>query len=177
MDGKQARRTGSGSPMGALFDHGCDAFTVILSGCVGAKIFSVGNGFWGSLAIFGPSLSFWWVTLEQYYSGHLYLAPITGPDDTQIMFCGLMCLGGYLTPLFFAELQVDVPYVGQMQFTHCMHIVLSTFWMCGSTIEFTRNIISAWNTRPLMKRRFNAPDFIKQVVFWPLCFAIWLLYQ
>jgi phosphatidylglycerophosphate synthase len=64
MDGKQARRTGSGSPMGALFDHGCDAFTVILSGCVGAKLFSVGNGFYGSLAVFGPSLSFWWVTLE-----------------------------------------------------------------------------------------------------------------
>merc|ERR1719282_1516191 len=24
MDGKQARRTGSSSPMGQLFDHGCD---------------------------------------------------------------------------------------------------------------------------------------------------------
>ena len=26
MDGKQARRTGSSSPLGQLFDHGCDAF-------------------------------------------------------------------------------------------------------------------------------------------------------
>ena len=25
MDGKQARRTGSSSPLGQLFDHGCDA--------------------------------------------------------------------------------------------------------------------------------------------------------
>ena len=25
MDGKQARKTGSGSPLGLLFDHGCDA--------------------------------------------------------------------------------------------------------------------------------------------------------
>ena len=25
MDGKQARRTGSSSPLGMLFDHGCDA--------------------------------------------------------------------------------------------------------------------------------------------------------
>jgi ethanolaminephosphotransferase len=28
MDGKQARRTGNSSPLGMLFDHGCDAFTV-----------------------------------------------------------------------------------------------------------------------------------------------------
>jgi ethanolaminephosphotransferase len=26
IDGKQARRTGSSSPLGQLFDHGCDAF-------------------------------------------------------------------------------------------------------------------------------------------------------
>jgi phosphatidylglycerophosphate synthase len=25
IDGKQARRTGSSSPLGELFDHGCDA--------------------------------------------------------------------------------------------------------------------------------------------------------
>ena len=29
-DGKQARRTGSGSPLGMLCDHGCDATTAIL---------------------------------------------------------------------------------------------------------------------------------------------------
>jgi ethanolaminephosphotransferase len=30
LDGKQARRTGSSSPMGQLFDHGCDATATIL---------------------------------------------------------------------------------------------------------------------------------------------------
>ena len=28
MDGKQARRTGNSSPLGLLFDHGCDAFSI-----------------------------------------------------------------------------------------------------------------------------------------------------
>lgn len=27
LDGKQARRTGSASPLGEIFDHGCDAFS------------------------------------------------------------------------------------------------------------------------------------------------------
>ena len=31
IDGKQARRTGSGSPMGMLFDHGIDAATCVLA--------------------------------------------------------------------------------------------------------------------------------------------------
>ena len=33
MDGKQARRTGSSSPLGMLFDHGCDALTTFLFAC------------------------------------------------------------------------------------------------------------------------------------------------
>lgn len=28
MDGKQARRTGNSSPLGLIFDHGCDAFAI-----------------------------------------------------------------------------------------------------------------------------------------------------
>lgn len=30
MDGKQARRTKTSSPMGMMFDHGCDALTTFL---------------------------------------------------------------------------------------------------------------------------------------------------
>lgn len=28
LDGKQARKTGNSSPLGLLFDHGCDAFSI-----------------------------------------------------------------------------------------------------------------------------------------------------
>jgi len=40
IDGKQARRTGSSSPLGQLFDHGCDVYTgaiqiVLLSWSIG----------------------------------------------------------------------------------------------------------------------------------------------
>jgi len=30
-DGKQARRTGASSPVGMLFDHGCDACIAVLN--------------------------------------------------------------------------------------------------------------------------------------------------
>ena len=32
-DGKQARKTGNASPLGLLFDHGCDALNCVLSAC------------------------------------------------------------------------------------------------------------------------------------------------
>jgi ethanolaminephosphotransferase len=31
IDGKQARRTGSSSPLGQLFDHGCDAWSTVIA--------------------------------------------------------------------------------------------------------------------------------------------------
>jgi len=31
VDGKQARRTGTSSPLGQLFDHGCDAWATFLN--------------------------------------------------------------------------------------------------------------------------------------------------
>ena len=38
LDGKQARRTGNSSPLGLLFDHGCDAFAVGLQCMIMAKL-------------------------------------------------------------------------------------------------------------------------------------------
>lgn len=39
FDGKQARRTGTSSPLGQLFDHGCDALSVnLLLANIGASL-------------------------------------------------------------------------------------------------------------------------------------------
>ena len=41
MDGKQARRTKSSSPLGQLFDHGCDSFSLsffVLAACQASQL-------------------------------------------------------------------------------------------------------------------------------------------
>lgn len=46
VDGKQARRTGSSSPLGELFDHGCDSLSTVfvaLATCVSVKLGSYPN--------------------------------------------------------------------------------------------------------------------------------------
>lgn len=43
IDGKQARRTGSSSPLGELFDHGCDALSSVLIGLHVLVLFQAGR--------------------------------------------------------------------------------------------------------------------------------------
>lgn len=45
-DGKQARKTGNSSPLGLLFDHGCDALNVVVSACTFASTIKLGPSYW-----------------------------------------------------------------------------------------------------------------------------------
>ncbi len=44
-DGKQARKTGNASPLGLLFDHGCDALNCVLSACNMAAVTQMGPSY------------------------------------------------------------------------------------------------------------------------------------
>jgi len=39
MDGKQARKTGSSTPLGMIFDHSCDAINAIIGACMACTLF------------------------------------------------------------------------------------------------------------------------------------------
>lgn len=69
MDGKQARRTGAGSPMGMLFDHGSDAITAIMSTILLCRIMQTGGGVAGLLAFYLPTMPFYMMNLQEYYTG------------------------------------------------------------------------------------------------------------
>ena len=69
LDGKQARRTGTSSPLGQLFDHGCDALAVhVLLVGVAATLDAclLPRSVWGQIAVGGPWLMAHW---EEYHSG------------------------------------------------------------------------------------------------------------
>ena len=50
IDGKHARNTNNSSPLGQLFDHGCDAIIMTLGACIGVGQFSFGTS-WQALYI------------------------------------------------------------------------------------------------------------------------------
>ncbi|PAA82628.1 hypothetical protein BOX15_Mlig017260g1 [Macrostomum lignano] len=91
MDGKQARRTGTGSPVGELLDHGLDSWTTLLYPMIAHAVF--GRGRFGVdpgrlyliyLAVMGQFyLSHW----EKYVTGVLFLP--WGYDLSQVALVGL----------------------------------------------------------------------------------------
>lgn len=95
MDGKQARRTGSSSSLGMIFDHACDAINVVVSAIPVAS--AVGTG-WTSkmfLCFFCGFVPYYLQTWEECYIGSMNLPIFNGSSEGLLMvFC--VCTISYL---------------------------------------------------------------------------------
>lgn len=93
IDGKQARRTGTGSPLGELFDHGCDAFLTpfVLLNISLATYMAPVERFW-LLTI--SSTSLFTVIWEQFSTGTFDLSYVSGPSEGIILNCVLFIVSG-----------------------------------------------------------------------------------
>ena len=94
MDGKQARRTGNSSPLGLLFDHGCDSFTTSLITLIIMKVMQLGNGGLVMLTLLASTQAFYFSTLEEYYTGGLYLGIGNGVTDGSALIIGFFIFCG-----------------------------------------------------------------------------------
>ena len=89
MDGKQARRTGSSSPLGLLFDHGVDAIVVTIGALSMASITQCGQT-WKTLALWiAGAVGFYMASWEEYYTGEFDLPPINGPNEGILLLATL----------------------------------------------------------------------------------------
>lgn len=78
VDGKQARRTGSSSPLGQMFDHGCDAITFNLAVITLCRYQQMpADWILFALVTLGPT-GYFMYNLKEYYMGEYYL-PIINP--------------------------------------------------------------------------------------------------
>ncbi|KAD7479895.1 hypothetical protein E3N88_03031 [Mikania micrantha] len=76
VDGKQARRTSSSSPLGELFDHGCDALACALEALAfGSTAMCGRNTFWFWVI---SAVPFYGATWEHYFTNTLILPAING---------------------------------------------------------------------------------------------------
>ncbi|XP_004297171.1 PREDICTED: choline/ethanolaminephosphotransferase 1 [Fragaria vesca subsp. vesca] len=92
VDGKQARRTNSSSPLGELFDHGCDALACALEALAfGSTAMCGTNTFWFWVI---SAVPFYFATWEHYFTNTLILPALNGPTE------GLMLI--YLSHCFTA---------------------------------------------------------------------------
>ncbi|MES1913805.1 MAG: hypothetical protein MHM6MM_005961 [Cercozoa sp. M6MM] len=100
MDGKQARRTGTSSPLGLLFDHGIDAVNVTVTALTVGACLRVGQGS-GMFALWATTLlAFGFATWEEYWVGELNLGVFNGPSEGLLMSVALMLSQAVFGPQF-----------------------------------------------------------------------------
>ncbi|KAJ9471280.1 putative CDP-alcohol phosphatidyltransferase class-I family protein 3 [Diplonema papillatum] len=81
LDGKQARKTGSSSPLGLLMDHGCDALNTTVGTLNTIAALKIGPGLGAYMMHSLPCAVFFAATWEEYFVGSLNLAVINGPNE------------------------------------------------------------------------------------------------
>lgn len=97
IDGKQARRTNSSSPLGELFDHGCDALNVIFA--MISLAYSVLLDFETVMVLLAFTFyGFYIVTLDTYYTGTLYLGYVNTPVEGELVIIFAILLSGLYGP-------------------------------------------------------------------------------
>jgi phosphatidylglycerophosphate synthase len=90
MDGKQARRTGTSSPLGQLFDHGCDSIVLtVFSINIAALMHLQGVKF---AVLFTLNMTAFYVTHWEEFHTHKFMLPIVNGPNEGILTIMLLCL-------------------------------------------------------------------------------------
>ncbi|CAG8571652.1 12269_t:CDS:2 [Dentiscutata heterogama] len=103
VDGKQARRTGTSSPLGELFDHGCDALNCSFSAVVLAGVLGLGHTYYAAAFLLLIIVPFYMSTWEEYHTGVLYLGYFNGPTEGVLGACILMIISAIRGPGLWME--------------------------------------------------------------------------
>jgi len=103
MDGKQARRTGNSSPLGMLFDHGCDCIAVGLQNIMLQKTCCTGENAISLVSLISNYMCFHLATLEEYYLGTLKLPIFNGVSDGSLAIISMLIVTGCVGNTWWAE--------------------------------------------------------------------------
>lgn len=98
VDGKQARRTKTSSPLGELFDHGCDSLNCAVGSIVECAALGMGHSYYTYTFTIITILTFYFSTWETYYTGTLYLGYVNGPTEGLILGSLIMLFSGIWGP-------------------------------------------------------------------------------
>ncbi|KAM9185141.1 choline/ethanolaminephosphotransferase 1 isoform 2-T2 [Mergus octosetaceus] len=128
IDGKQARRTNSSTPLGELFDHGCDSLStvfVVLGTCIAVQLGT--NPDWMFFCCFAGTFMFYCAHWQTYVSGTLRFG-IIDVTEVQIFIIIMHLLAVIGGPPFWQSL---IPILNiQVKIFPALCTVAGTFFSC-----------------------------------------------
>lgn len=153
VDGKQARRTSSTSPLGELFDHGCDALACAFETLA-----------FGSTAMCGGKYSFWfWVisatpfygaTWEYYFINSLVLPVVNGPTEG----LALIYICHFMTAIVGAQwwaqqLGKSLPFIGWVPFVNEIPTYKAAAYFMAAFAVIPTLTFNTWNVYKVVKAK------------------------
>lgn len=112
VDGKQARRTGTSSPLGELFDHGIDSLNCTLASLLETAAMMLGPSKTGAFTALVPCLPMFFSTWETYHTHTLYLGYFNGPTEGLLIASLMMIATGIWGPEMWATpITTAVPFL------------------------------------------------------------------
>jgi ethanolaminephosphotransferase len=113
VDGKQARRTGTSSPLGQIFDHGMDAITFNLSIMTMTLYYQAGNSMVAHMGLVLGCAGYFMFNIKEYYVGEYFLQPINPIDEGSVVY-----FLGYLYVAYFGWEHCQEPVIGDWRISH-----------------------------------------------------------
>lgn len=107
VDGKQARRTGTSSGLGELFDHGIDSLNCTLASLLETAAMGLGTSHAGVFTALCPCLPMFFSTWETYHTHTLYLGYFNGPTEGLLIACAIMAISGIWGPQIWTQPLTD----------------------------------------------------------------------
>ncbi|XP_060701622.1 choline/ethanolaminephosphotransferase 1-like [Hemiscyllium ocellatum] len=140
IDGKQARRTNSSSPLGELFDHGCDSLStvfVVLGICIAVQLGT--NPDWMFFCCFAGVFMFYCAHWQTYVSGTLRFG-IIDVTEVQIFIIILFLLAASGGTAFW-ESMIPVLEI-QVKIVPALLVVAGGIFSCTNyfTVIFTGGV-------------------------------------
>ena len=152
MDGKQARRTGTSSPLGQMFDHGCDAITFSLAIFTLVRLRQIGYGYLTFAFVCLSPTGYFMYNFKEYYMGEYYL-PIINPISE-----------GSLLEFFFSMYCASYAWEDLMQpvmYGYNIGQLYSLFFVVFQIYQNIEMFVEIWTAKKYV-RKFETGTFLVQ---------------
>ena len=147
VDGKQARRTGTSSGLGELFDHGIDSLNCTLASLCETAAMGLGPTKTGAFTALVPCLPMFFSTWETYHTHTLYLGYFNGPTEGLILACTIMIISGYYGPQIWTYKVADIlgfkEVFADLSFRDLWVPILLFSFFVAHLPECVRNVVKA----------------------------------
>ncbi|XP_024942461.1 choline/ethanolaminephosphotransferase 1 isoform X8 [Cephus cinctus] len=120
IDGKQARRTGTSTPLGELFDHGCDSVSTVfvaLSACIAVQLGHYPT--WMFFQCFCAMTLFYCAHWQTYVSGSLRFGKVD-VTEAQFTIIGIHLVSAIFGPRIW---MTKIPFIHGFEFRYFIAII------------------------------------------------------